>query len=38
MRYVGRILRPGFIEGSDVVHEAAPFALYRIVRPAHGPS
>jgi hypothetical protein len=33
MRHVGQILRPGFIEGSDVVHEAAPFALYRIARP-----
>lgn len=38
MRHVGQILRPGFIEGSDVVHEEAPFALYRITRPAHDPS
>jgi RimJ/RimL family protein N-acetyltransferase len=34
MRYVGRILRPGLIAGSAVVHEEAPFALYRITRPA----
>jgi len=33
MRYVGRILRPGLIAGSASVHEAAPFALYRITRP-----
>jgi len=38
MRHVGQILRPGFIEGSDVVHEEAPFALYRITRSAHDPS
>ena len=38
MRYVGRILRPGFIESSVGVHEAAPFVLYRITRPAHDPS
>ena len=38
MRYVGRILRPGLIAGSAGVHEAAPFALYRITRPAHDPS
>ena len=37
MRYERRILRPGFVAGSDVMHEAAPFALYRIARPAHGP-
>ena len=35
MRYVGRILRPGWIAGSAVVHEKAPFALYRITRFAH---
>ena len=35
MRYVGRILRPGWIAGSAVVHEEAPFALYRITRFAH---
>ena len=33
MRHVRQILRPGFIEGSDVVHEEAPFAFYRITRP-----
>ena len=38
MRYVGRILRPGLIAGSAGVHEAAPFALYRITRPANDPS
>jgi RimJ/RimL family protein N-acetyltransferase len=38
MRYVGRILRPGLIARSAGVHEAAPFALYRITRPAHDPS
>jgi RimJ/RimL family protein N-acetyltransferase len=38
MRYVGQILRPGLIAGSDVVHEAAPFALYRITRAAYDPS
>ena len=35
MRYAGQILRPGLIAGSVVVHEAAPFALYRITRPAY---
>ena len=35
MRYVRRILRPGLIAGSAGVHEAAPFALYRITRSAH---
>ena len=38
MRHVGQILRPGLIAGSAVVHEAAPFALYQITRPAHDPS
>lgn len=38
MRHVGQILRPGFIAGSPGVHEAAPFALYRITRPTHDPS
>lgn len=38
MRYVRRIVRPGLIAGSAGVHEAAPFALYRIARPAHGSS
>jgi len=38
MCYVGQILRPGLIAGSAVVHEEAPFALYRITRPAHDPS
>lgn len=32
MRYVGEILRPGFVAGSAVLHEEAPFALYRITR------
>jgi hypothetical protein len=36
MRYVRRILRPGLIVGSAGVHEAAPFALYRITRSAYG--
>ena len=35
MRYVRRILRPGLIAGSAIVHEAAPFVLYRITRTAH---
>ena len=35
MRYAGQILRPGLIAGSVVVHEAAPFALYRITRTVH---
>ena len=38
MRYVRRILRPGLIAGSAAVHKDAPFALYRITRPAHDPS
>lgn len=38
MRYVGQILRPGLIAGSADVHEAAPFALYQITRPAYDPS
>jgi RimJ/RimL family protein N-acetyltransferase len=38
MRHVGQILRPGLIAGSPGVREAAPFALYQIARPAHGPS
>ena len=38
MRYVRQILRPGLIAGSADVHEAAPFALYRITRPDHGSS
>ena len=38
MRHVGEILRPGLIAGSPVVHEDAPFALYRITRPARDPS
>ena len=38
MRYVGRILRPGLIAASSEMHEAAPFALYRIARPARTPS
>ncbi len=33
MRYVRRIRRPGLIAGSAAVHEAAPFAFYRISRP-----
>ena len=37
MRYIRRIRRPGLIAGSAAVHEAAPFALYRISRPAHDP-
>jgi RimJ/RimL family protein N-acetyltransferase len=32
MCYVGEILRPGFVAGSAVLHEEAPFALYRITR------
>jgi RimJ/RimL family protein N-acetyltransferase len=35
MRYVRQILRAGLIAGSAGVHEAAPFALYRITRTAH---
>jgi RimJ/RimL family protein N-acetyltransferase len=35
MRYVRRIVRPGLIAGSTVVHEDAPFALYRITRTVH---
>jgi RimJ/RimL family protein N-acetyltransferase len=35
MRYARQILRPGLIAGSSEVHEAAPFALYRITRTAH---
>ena len=38
MRYVGRILRPGFVAGSSEMREDAPFALYRITRAAHDPS
>ncbi len=35
MRYVRRILRPGFVAGSSEIDEEAPFALYRITRAAH---
>jgi hypothetical protein len=35
MRYVGQILRPGFVAGSSEIDEEAPFALYRITRAAH---
>lgn len=38
MRHVGRILRPGLISGSPGLHEEAPFALYRMVRPDYDPS
>jgi RimJ/RimL family protein N-acetyltransferase len=38
MRYFRRILRPGLVAGSSEMHEAAPFALYRITRAAHDPS
>jgi RimJ/RimL family protein N-acetyltransferase len=37
MRYVRQILRPGLIAGSSEMHKDAPFALYRITRPAHDP-
>ena len=36
MRYVGQILRPGFVAGSSEMHEDAPFALYRVDRPGRG--
>jgi len=36
MRYVGQILRPGFVAGSSEMHEDAPFALYRADRPGRG--
>ena len=32
MRYVGQILRPGFVAGSSEMQEDAPFALYRVGR------
>ncbi|GAA4970409.1 GNAT family N-acetyltransferase [Kineococcus glutinatus] len=36
MRHVGRVVRPGLVEGLDGVQESAPFALYRIERDAPG--
>ena len=39
MEFVKIILAPGLVEGSDDVHDDAPFALYRIdraARVAHG--
>jgi RimJ/RimL family protein N-acetyltransferase len=38
MRYARQIRRPGLIAGSSGVHEAAPFALYRITRSAYDAS
>ncbi|MDQ3861944.1 MAG: GNAT family N-acetyltransferase [Actinomycetota bacterium] len=38
MRYVRRIVRPGFVAGSSEMQEDAPFTLYRITRAAHDPS
>ena len=36
MRYAPQIRRRGLIAGSSGVHEAAPFALYRVGRPGRG--
>ena len=36
MRYARQIRRPGFVAGSSALREDAPFALYRIARPARG--